>query len=107
MRKMMAKMATALIAATLAVPAVAAERGYEQSQVRVQTADIDLSSAAGQRMLDKRLSLAMVRLCGTPVFFSRDELADLDACRAEAMQAAAPQVDAARAQRAVAVASTR
>ena len=96
-----------VVAATLAVPALAAERGYEQAQVRVQTADLDLASTAGQRTLEKRLSLAMVRLCGSPVMFSRDELADLDACQAEAMKAAAPQVEAARAQRAVAVASTR
>ncbi|WP_310475501.1 UrcA family protein [Sandarakinorhabdus sp.] len=96
-----------VVAATLAVPAVAAERGYEQSQVRVQTADLDLSTAVGQRQLDKRLSLAMVRLCGAPVFYSRDELADLDACYADAMKASAPQVEAARAQRSVAVASTR
>ncbi|WP_156254757.1 UrcA family protein [Sandarakinorhabdus oryzae] len=103
MRVMMAL----VVAATLAVPAVAAERGYEQSQVRVQIADLDLATAAGQRALEKRMSVAMVRLCGMPVMFSRDELADLDACRADAMKAAAPQLEAARAQRAVAVASTR
>ena len=103
MRTMMALVAAAM----LATPALAADRGYEQSQVRVQTADIDLSSAAGQRTLEKRLSFAMARLCGSPVLFTRDELADLEACRADAMKAAAPQIDEARAQRAVAVASNR
>jgi UrcA family protein len=96
-----------LAAATLAMPALAAETGYEQWQVKVQTADLDLSSASGQRALDKRLSFAITRLCGSPVLFTRDELADLDACRAEAMKAAAPQIDAARAQRAVTVAANR
>ncbi len=96
-----------LAAATLAMPALAAETGYEQWQVKVQTADLDLSSASGQRALDKRLSFAMTRLCGSPVLFTRDELADLDACRAEAMKAAAPQIDAARAQRALTVAANR
>lgn len=101
-----------LVAATLAPvflagPALAAEPGYEQWQVKVQTADLDLSSAAGQRVLDKRLSQALARLCGYPVFFNRDELGDLESCRAEAMKAAMPQIEAARAQRAVAVASTR
>jgi UrcA family protein len=96
-----------VVAATLAVPAVAAETGYEKWQVKVQTADLDLSSATGQRALDKRLSLAMTRLCGAPVLFTREELADLDACRADAMMAAAPQIDAARAQRAVTVAANR
>lgn len=101
------KLALLVAAVTLAIPAMAAEPGYEQWQVKVQTADLDLSSAAGQRVLDKRLSQAVARLCGYPVFFNRDELGDLDACRAEAMKAAAPQIDAARAQRAVTVASTR
>ena len=51
--------------------------------------------------------MAVTRLCGTPVMFSRDELAELEACRAEAMAATAPQIDAARNKRAVAVASNR
>ena len=96
-----------LAAATRAMPALAAEAGYEQWQVKVQTADLDLSSATGQRALDTRLSQAMTRLCGAPVLFTRDELADLDACRADAMKIAAPQIDAARAQRAVTVAANR
>jgi UrcA family protein len=104
---MMRVMMALLAAATLATPALAAERGYEQAQVRVQTADLDLASATGQRTLDKRLGLAMSRLCGSPVLFTRDELADLEACRADALKAAAPQIDAARAQRAVTVAANR
>ena len=31
----------------------------------VQTADLDLSSKAGQRALDRRLSQAVIELCGT------------------------------------------
>ena len=96
-----------LAAATLAMPALAAETGYEQWQVKVQTADLDLSSATGQRALDKRLSQAVTRLCGYQVTFTRDELAAFDACRTDAMKAAAPQIDAARARLAVAVASNR
>ena len=97
----------AVMAATLAAPALAAGPAYEQSQVRVQTRDIDLASASGQRTLGKRLEMAITRLCGTPVFYSRDELAELETCRADALQAAAPQIDAARARQAVSVASTR
>ena len=103
MRNVMALM----IAATLAVPAMAGQPGYDQAQVRVQTADLDLSSAGGQRAMEKRLSFAMVRLCGAPVFNTRDELADLDACRADALSTAAPQIDAARARRAMTVAANR
>ena len=108
MRITIALLAAATLAPVLlAGPALAAETGYEQWQVKVQTADLDLSSATGQRALDKRLSQAMTRLCGAPVLFTRDELADLDACRADAMKIAAPQIDAARAQRAVTVAANR
>lgn len=107
MRKVMAQVASVLVAATLAMPAVAAETGYEQWQVRVQTADLDLSSATGQRALEKRLSFAMMRLCGSPIIDSRDEIADLDACRADALKMAAPQINAARARMAMAVASSR
>ena len=108
MRTMMALVIAATLAPVISAgPAVAAERGYEQSLVRVQTADLDLATAAGQRALDKRLVSAMNRLCGTPVMFTRDELADLGACSADAMKTAAPQISAARAQRAMAVASNR
>jgi UrcA family protein len=94
----------AIVAATLAAPALAAAPD-QVTTVRVQTADLDLSTAAGQRTLNRRLASAMVRLCGMPVFFSRDELAELDACKTEATQAAASQIDAAHARRAVAVAA--
>jgi UrcA family protein len=95
----------AILAATLVAPALAAGPDHVKATVRVQTADLDLSTAAGQRTLDRRLSVAMVRLCGMPVFFSRDELADLDSCKAEATKAAAAQIDAAHARMAVAVAA--
>ncbi len=95
----------AVMAATLGSPALAAGPDQHSGQVRVQTADLDLASADGQRQLERRLAMAMVRLCGTPVFFSRDELAALDACKAEAATAAAAQIDAARARQAVAVAA--
>lgn len=103
MRVLMAVM----VAMAMATPALAAGDAYEQGKVRVQTADLDLSTAAGQRTLSERLEVAVTRLCGIPVFFSREEIADLDACRAEALAAAAPQIDAARARMAVAVAARR
>ncbi|WP_439546372.1 UrcA family protein [Sandarakinorhabdus sp.] len=95
----------AAMAAMVAAPAVAAERGYETFSVTFQTADLDLASAEGQQQFDRRLSNALGRLCGTPVFGTREELADLDACRAEATQAAAPQIKAARARLATAIAT--
>lgn len=103
MRAMMALM----VAATLAVPAMANGTSHAEGQVRVHTADLDLATARGQRLLDRRLSLAMTRLCGEPVLHTRDELTELAACQADAMAAAAPQIDAARARRAVTVAASR
>jgi UrcA family protein len=97
-------MAVALTAA-LAVPALATE--FEQGKVTVQVADLDLATSAGQRALNKRLTLAIDRLCGTPVIFSRDEIAALQACEADALQMAAPQLAAARAQLAMTVAANR
>lgn len=95
----------ALGAAT--VPVVAAVHagqpaGYEQSAVRVRTADLDLASAAGQRQLETRLAMALARLCGQPVLQTPEERDDLAACRADAIAAAAPQIAAARARLAVA-----
>lgn len=107
MRMMGKILAAAALAAAMVTPALAADTVYEQGRVRVQTAVLDLSSAAGQRQLEKRLSSAVNTLCGSPVFFSRDEASLLDACHADALQAAAEQIDAARARKAVAVASIK
>lgn len=104
---MIAMMAAAVATPTLATPALAAERGYEQFAVKVQTADLDLATVSGQRNLDRRLDAALTRLCGMPVFHTRDELDALDDCRADAMKAAAPQIEAARARQAVTVAANR
>ncbi|WP_164155393.1 UrcA family protein [Sandarakinorhabdus rubra] len=107
MRILKAAMMVAMATTTLAAPAMAAGPGYAESRVKVQTADLDLTSAAGQQVLVRRLEMAITRLCGTPIFQTRDELDELAACRSDAMAAAAPQIDAARARQAVAVASTR
>jgi UrcA family protein len=86
----------ALVAAAfIAAPVLAEPAGYERWQVNVQTADLDLKSKAGQRQLDRRMDAALVKLCGQPVFFTRDEMEDLDACKAEARAAAVPQMKAA------------
>lgn len=96
---------TMLIAVGMAAPALAEEPGYETFKVKIQTADLDLASADGQRQFDRRLSSALTRLCGTPVFGTREELADLEACRAEALATAAPQIKAIRVQLGTAIAT--
>lgn len=103
MRILMA--AAAAMAGLLATPVLATE--LEQGKVTVSIADLDLATPAGQRLLDKRVAVAIDRLCGTPVTFSRDELDALAVCAADARQMAAPQLAAARAQLAVTVAANR
>lgn len=103
----MRMMIAAFLAATVASPTLATPANSEQGQVMVRTGDLDLATAAGQRRLDQRIDVALIRLCGSPIIFSRDELAALDACRADALTAAAPHIKAARARLAVTVASQR
>lgn len=97
----------AALAAAVAAPALAADSGFEQARIRVQTADIDLATPTGQRVLDRRLTVAIARLCGYPATFSRDELSALAACEADARQMVAPQISAAKARLAVTVATSR
>lgn len=82
----------AIAACLTALPALAAPAAETTS---VSTAGLDLASVSGQRRLDMRVASAVDRLCGTPVFFTQDETAALDACRADARAQIAPQVRAA------------
>jgi len=96
-----------IVAAGLAAPALAADPGYEQARIVVKIADLDLSAQSGQRALDKRVRIAVSRLCGYPATFSRDEGEALAACEADAMQAVAPQINALRRRLAMTVAANR
>ena len=59
--------ASALITGTIlkAAPALAEPTGGDVATSYVQTADLDLRSAAGRRQLDQRLSHAARDVCGT------------------------------------------
>ena len=57
----MQSLALALTAVVLAVPAVAAD---EAPSVGVHYGDLDLTSEAGQRQLDRRLERAAREVCG-------------------------------------------
>lgn len=54
---------SSLLLTIAATPVVAAPASQVTSIV--QTADLDLASQAGQRALDRRLSIAIVDVCGT------------------------------------------
>lgn len=49
--------------------------------VRVSLADLDLSSAAGQRALDSRINRAVIEVCGTASEVDLEGLNEVRACR--------------------------
>ncbi len=55
---------TLLLAVFLAAPALAAPELSVPGRVIVRTADLDLASVAGQRLLDRRLAHAVIEVCG-------------------------------------------
>jgi UrcA family protein len=59
----------------------------------VQTADLDLSSHAGQRALDHRLSLAAKEVCGTASDVDIAGKNDVRQCRAEVLASVAGDRD--------------
>jgi UrcA family protein len=74
----------------------------------VQTADLDLSTAAGLRTLDHRLTIAIVDACGEASDVDLEGANAVRACRADARARVAAERDrivALRAPRAAAVAS--
>jgi len=71
---------------TLAEPPVAVS-------TTVQTADLDLSSQAGQRALDHRLSLAAKEVCGTASDVDIAGKNGVRQCRAETLASLASERD--------------
>ncbi|PZN96075.1 MAG: hypothetical protein DCF31_04665 [Alphaproteobacteria bacterium] len=62
--------------------------------VRIDTSSIDLGSADGRQLLERRVDRAISALCGAPVFGTRDEADELRACRNEHRAAVEPQLRA-------------
>lgn len=69
---------TSLLLATLVATPAFAEPAPASERVIVRTADLDLGTASGQRLLDRRLALAVVDACGAA---SRSDLAGSNAVR--------------------------
>ena len=59
----------------------------------VQTADLDLSSSAGQRALNHRLALAAKEVCGTASDIDVAGKNDVRRCRSETLAALASERD--------------
>jgi UrcA family protein len=53
-----------MLSAFAATPALAQSTPLPESRIVVRTADLDVSSAAGQRALDHRIAIAVVEACG-------------------------------------------
>ena len=72
-------------------PVIAAEAETATSIVR--TADLDLGSAAGQRTLEHRLSIAIVEACGSASNVDLEGRNAVRACRVEARAKVAAERD--------------
>jgi UrcA family protein len=84
--------ALALIAsATLITPTVASAAEPETVSSIVRTADLDLSSEAGQRALDRRIVVAAHEVCGSPSPVDLMGVSAVRDCRERTIAAAAEQ----------------
>jgi UrcA family protein len=87
----MTKIFIATLLAFTATPALAEPPVTITSTV--QTADLDLSSKAGQRALDRRLSIAAKEVCGTASDVDIAGKNDVRNCRAEVLASVATDRD--------------
>ena len=87
----MTKIFLATLLAFTATPALAEPPAIAISTV--QTADLDLSSQAGQRALDHRLSLAVKEVCGTASDVDVAGKNDVRHCRADTLGKVASERD--------------
>ena len=77
----MTKTLAVLLIALSTAPAAAAPTATVSTSVR--TADLDLSSESGQRVLDQRLAQAAIQLCGTAWDSDVPGKNEVRRCRAE------------------------
>lgn len=80
--------AAALMAFGTAVPAATT------GTYSVDTRGIDLTTATGREMLERRVERTIATVCGTPVLFSRAEAAALRDCRDATRAEVQPRVQA-------------
>ncbi|MDQ3077393.1 MAG: UrcA family protein [Pseudomonadota bacterium] len=73
-----------LLSVFVASPSFAEPTASELSRVVVRTADLDLSSAAGQRLLDVRLAKAVLAACGDASDYNLAGSNDVRRCRDDA-----------------------
>lgn len=86
----MTKIFLATLLAFTATPALAEPITVSST---VQTADLDLSSATGQKALDRRLALAVNEVCGTASDVDIAGKNDVRRCRVETLASLASERD--------------
>lgn len=74
---------TLMLSAFAATPALAQAAPSADTRVVVRTADLDLGSAAGQRILDHRIAIAVVEACGETSSADLAGRNEIRRCRAE------------------------
>jgi UrcA family protein len=87
----MTKIFLATLLAFTATPALA--EAPVSVSTTVQTADLDLSSAAGQRALNHRLAIAAKEVCGSASDADVEGKNDVRRCRAETLASLAAERD--------------
>ena len=82
------------LAATLGVFASAAmaDPSNPMVSIAVDHSGVDLASAEGRQILDRRINAAINNICGQPVYGTRDEADVLKECRRDVRAAVEPQV---------------
>lgn len=84
----------AALAATSAVqPALAQPAPLANPSVTVQHRDLDLSTEAGAKSLDRRIWRAVVEVCGTAPDYDLQGKNDVRQCRADTRQLASEQAE--------------
>ena len=86
-----------VVAAALigAAPAVAQVDADQVESIEVRIGDLDLTRASDAARLDRRLAMAVRRVCGPPEAASLDAYRAVAVCREEAAARVAPQRDTA------------
>ena len=82
-----------LLSALVATPALAEAAEPAQNRIVVSTADLNLSSATGQRALDRRLAHAVIEACGVASDLDLAGSNDIRRCRDETSAAIAADRD--------------
>lgn len=84
---------TLMLSAFAATPALAQAAPSAETRVVVRTADLDLGSAAGQRILDHRIAIAVVEACGETSNVDLAGRNDIRRCRDETSASVAANRD--------------